>query len=202
MKEVHPLVKGERNFYKQIYKDLVKGVDLSKPLSILDYGAGTGGFASLLAEYNPKIKVTAMDSNPEVIELGKEHYKHIPNLEFIVDEKIPQKKYDLIFKNLVLHELSGKGNKKIIKSSLKKAYKSLKEEGLISILDNVKVSKEEFKPIYESNKSPKKGTFEEEYKEHNKYTLKDWVEMLEKSGFSKEHSQELPPNLFHYRGKK
>ncbi len=202
MREMHPWVKGEREVYKKKYKDLVKGLDLSKPLSILDYGSSTGGFASLLAEYNPHTKVTAVDANPEAIKLGKKDYQHLPNLEFIVAEEIPEKNYDLIFNNLVLHELSGKGDKRTIGSFLKKAYSSLNPEGLISVLDNIKISKKAFKPLYAQNKSPRRGTFEEEYEEHNRYTLKDWVNMLEKVGFYAEHQQHLPPNIFHYHGRK
>ena len=199
---MHPWVKGEREFYKKMYGSLIEGLDLSKPISVLDYGSGTGGFASLLAEYNPQIKVTAVDSNSEAVKLGKEHYQHLPNLEFIVSEKIPKQNYDLIFKNLVLHELNGKGDKKTINSFLKKAYKQLNQNGLISVLDNRKISEKEFEPIYEKNRSPKKGTFEEEYLEHNRYTMQDWKNILEKVGFGTEHHTELPPNLFHYRGRK
>ena len=202
MKKMHPWVKGEREAYKKKYDDLVKGLDLSKPISILDYGSSTGGFASLLAEYNPHTKVTAVDSNPEAIKLGKKDYQHLPNLEFIVAEEIPEKNYDLIFNNLVLHELSGKGDRRTINSFLKKAHSSLNPEGLISVLDNIKVSKKKFKPLYAKNESPKRGTFKQEYREHNKYSLKDWVNMLEKAGFYTEHHQHLPPNIFHYRGRK
>ncbi len=202
MKESHPWVKAEREFYKKMYGDLVRDLDLSKPISVLDYGAGTGGFAGFLAEYNPQIKVTAVDSNPEAVKLGREHYQHLPNLEFLVSDEIPKGNYDLIFKNLVLHELSGKGDKKTITSFLKKAHKYLKDEGLVSVLDNRKIPEEDFKQIYENNQSRRKGTFEEEYQEHNRYTMKDWQEMLEKSGFYTEKHAELPPNLFHYRGRK
>lgn len=200
--KMHPWVKGERESYKEKYSTLIKKLDLSKPLHILDYGSSTGGFASLLAEYNPNIKVTAVDSNEEAIKLGRENYKHLSNLEFIVAEEIPKQNYDLIFNNLVLHELNGKGDKKTIKSFLRKAYNSLNNGGLISVLDNRKVSEEEFKPIYEKNRSPKKGTFEEEYLEHNRYTMEDWKEILEGVGFNTEHHAELPPNLFHYKGRK
>lgn len=202
MKKVHGLIKGEREFYESQFEDLVKGIDLSKPISILDYGSGTGGFASLLAEKYPQAQITAIDSNQEIVELGKEHYKDLENLEFVVGNKIPDKKYDIIFKNLVLHELDGKGEEKEIKKSLKKAYESLNEGGLISILDNRKVSEEEFRPIYEENKNPQRGSFDEEFKEHTKYSTNDWLEMLDKIGFEKKHHKEISPNLFHYIGKK
>jgi len=202
MEKTHPWVKAEREFYKKMYGNLVKGLNLSKGISVLDYGAGTGGFASFLAEDNPQIKVIAVDSDSEAIKLGEQHYKHLSNLEFIISETIPKGNYDLIFKNLVLHELNGKGDKKIIASFLKDAYNSLNKGGLISVLDNRKVSKKDFKPIYEQNQSPKKGIFEEEYEEHNRYTMKDWKNMLEKSGFYTKKHAKLFPNLFNYRGEK
>ena len=199
---MHPWVMAEREGYLERYHELVEGLDLSKPISVLDYGAGTGGFAGLLAEYNPHIRVTAVDSNPQAIELGRDHYKHLPNLEFMVSDKIPEGKWNIIFKNLVLHELNEKGDRKTIVPSLKRAYKYLKDGGLISIFDNRQVSREEFKPVYDRNKSRRKGTFDEEYDEHNKYTMKDWGDMLKKVGFKTEKHSELHPNLFLYRGRK
>jgi ubiquinone/menaquinone biosynthesis C-methylase UbiE len=201
-KEMHPLVKAERDVYEKMFDILIKDLDLSKPIIVLDYGSSTGGFASRLAERYPHIKVIAADSNPEAIKLGIEHYSHLNNLEFCLSQKIPPGSYDLIFNNLVLHELDKKGDKKSITSFLKEAYVSIKKGGLISVLDNRKVSKEDFKKIYEQNKSPRKRSFDEEYEEHNRYSTNDWTSMLEETGFYKEYDKKLPPNLFHYRGKK
>ena len=202
MKKHNPWVKSEREFYKKMFHNLVKGLDLSKPLLVLDYGSGTGGFSSLLAEFNPNIKITAVDSNPKAINLAKKHYDHLPNLEFIVSNEIPNRNYDIIFGNLVLHELNNRGDKKTIKSFLERSYENLKEKGLISILDTHKISKKDFQKIRLENNNPYKGNLEHEYKEHNKYEIKDWIKMFKDAGFDSEHSQTHHPNFFHYRGKK
>jgi ubiquinone/menaquinone biosynthesis C-methylase UbiE len=202
--EKHPWVESERKFYEKNYKELIKNINLETAKKVLDYGSGTGGFASLLAEYNPNLKVEAVDINPEAIKLAKKHYKHLKNLEFYTTSEIPKGNYDLIFKNLVLHEIQKKGHKKGSKKAIEEiltdAYSKLKKEGQISILDNRRVSKENFKKIYNSNKDPNKGTFEEEYLEHNRFNAKDWKKMIEKVGFETKYSEEMPPNLFKYNG--
>ncbi len=202
MTKIHPWVEAERKFYEKYFGELTENLNLDADLNVLDYGSGTGSFASLLAEYNPHLKIKAIDSNPEAIKLAKEHYSHLSNLEFGVSNKVPKGNYDIIFYNLVLHELNNKGDKQIIDSFLKKSYKNLKQGGKISILDNRKISKENFKGIYNQNKNPYKGTFEEEYLEHNKFTLYDWKNMIESSGFETEYQEKLQPNLFKYLGVK
>ena len=200
----HSWVELERKFYEKNYKGLVKNLNLETAKKVLDYGSGTGGFASLLAEDNPHLKVKAVDINPEAIKLAKKHYGHLKNLEFYITSEIPKENYDLIFKNLVLHEIQKKGNKKGSKKAINQilidAHSKLKKEGQISILDNRKVYRKDFKKIYDSNKDPNKGTFEEEYLEHNRFNTKDWKKMIEKVGFETKHSEEMPPNLFKYNG--
>ncbi len=202
--EKHPWVESERKFYEKNYKGLIKNLNLKTAKKVLDYGSGTGGFASLLAEDNPHLKVKAVDISPEAIKLAKKHYGHLKNLEFYITSEIPRGNYDLIFKNLVLHEIQKKGYKKgsekAIKQILIDAHSKLKKEGQIFILDNRRISKEDFKEIYDSNKDPNKGTFEEEYLEHNRFNTEDWKKMIEKVGFETKHSEEMPPNLFKYNG--
>ena len=192
----HPWVNTERKFYERNFKKLIEKLDLTSDLNILDYGCGTGGFASLLAEHNSSLKIKAVDSNPEAIKLGKKYYSHLPNLNFEVLNYIPEGNYDLIFYNLVLHELNNSGDVKTINNFLQKAYNFLKQGGKISIFDNRKIPKKDFEKLYIRNKSPNKKNLMEEYLEHNKYTLKDWKDMVEKSGFITEYCEELAPNLF------
>ncbi len=202
MNKTHPWVEAERKFYEKYFGELTEKLNLGSNLSILDYGTGTGGFASLLAEYNPHLKIKAVDSNPEAIKLAKEYYSHLSNLEFEVLNEVPKGNYDMIFYNLVLHELNEKGEEQLIDSFLKESYKNLKQDGKISILDNRKISKKDFKKIYEQNKNPHKGTFDEEYLEHNRFTIEDWKNMIESVGFETEHQEKLQPNFFKYLGVK
>lgn len=196
----HPWVEAERKFYENKLDGLIHELDFSSCKTILDYGTGTGGFASLLAEKYPKLNVLAVDSNPQAISLAKENYSHLPNLKFKILRKIPKGRFDLIFFNLVLHELNGKEDKKIISFYLNEAYKRIKSGGKISVLDNRRVSKQNFMKVYDKNKSPNKQSFEEEYEEHNKYTMKDWKEILEKAGFKTEYRKKISPNLWIYHG--
>jgi ubiquinone/menaquinone biosynthesis C-methylase UbiE len=202
MNKAHPWVESERKFYKKYFEELTKKLNLDSNLIILDYGASTGGFSSLLAEYNPHLKIKAVDSNSEAIKLAKEHYSHLSNLKFEVLNEIPKGNYDLIFYNLVLHELNGKGDKQTINYFLKKSYKNLKKGGKIFILDTRKISKKDFKELYKNNKNPHKGTFDEEYLEHNRFTLEDWKNMIESAGFETEYQEKLQSNLFKYLGVK
>ncbi|MGV8151606.1 MAG: class I SAM-dependent methyltransferase [Candidatus Nanoarchaeia archaeon] len=196
----HPWVEAERKFYENNFDEFTKGLDFSSYKTVLDYGSGTGGYASILAEKHPHLKVIAVDSNPKAIDLAKQNYSHLSNLEFKLSEKLPEGEFDLINYHLVLHELDGKENKDAIKRYLKEAHSKLKEGGRISVLDNKKISKKDFREVYDKNKDPRKGSFEEEYEEHNRYTLDDWREMFKGAGFKTEHEQELPPNSFRYIG--
>lgn len=196
----HPWVEAERKFYENRFKELSHKLDFNSYKTVLDYGTGTGGFASLLAEKYPHLKILAVDSNSDVIKLARRHYLHIPNLKFIVSDRLPDGKFDIIFYNLILHELDGKGDKNTIKSFLEKSYNKLKEDGIISILDNRKISRTNFRKLFDKNRNPKKRSFQEEYKEHNQYTMKDWKGMLEEVGFETEYHKELQPNLFKYIG--
>lgn len=198
----HPWVDAERRFYKKYFKELTKDFNPSPRPSIIDYGTGTGGFASLLAENYPHLKIKAVDSNPEAIELARKHYSHLSNLKFKVAKEVPEGKYDWIFYNLVLHELNGTGDPKTINLHLKRAYKNLNPGGNVSILDNQKIPKTNYQKLWEKNKDPRKKSFEEEYLEHNRYTMIDWKRMLEKAGLNTERHKPIQPNLFIYRGVK
>lgn len=198
----HPWVESERRFYERKFEEVTKGLDFGSSKTVLDYGSGTGGFASVLAERYPHLKIVAVDSNPEAIALAKEHYSHLPNLEFIVSGEIPEGKFDIVNYHLVLHELDGKDNQAAIRDYLEKTRSRLNNGGRISVLDNRRISETDFRKVYAENKDPRRGSFEEEYAEHNRYTSEDWKQMFEGAGFKTEHEYELPPNLFRYVGVK
>lgn len=195
----HPWVKAERDFYEDKYDELVNGLDLSSVKTVLDLGSGTGGFASRLAEAYPNLQVLAIDSNPEAVNLAKEHYRHVPNLRFEVGSSIPEGQYDLIFKNLFLHEAAE--DEYGIKQLLKDSHDSLNEGGLVSILETRKVPKEEYHKLYEQKKHPQRE-FEEDHAVHNKYSTDDWIKMCEEVGYTTTNSKELAPNYIRYVGQK
>ncbi len=78
-----------------------------KPKNCLLLGLGAGGFAKLVAEKWPGIKITGVEIDPLVIEVGKKYFKldQIPNLIIEVMDVFKKKfaiNYDLILVDLYL----------------------------------------------------------------------------------------------------
>ena len=70
---------------------------------ILDIGSGSGCIAISLAKHSPKVKVTALDTSKDAIELSQRNAKENDvNIEFIVADILSyksDKKYDIIVSN-------------------------------------------------------------------------------------------------------
>ena len=70
---------------------------------ILDIGSGSGCIAISLAKHSPKVKVTALDTSKDAIELSQRNAKENDvNIEFIVSDILSyksDKKYDIIVSN-------------------------------------------------------------------------------------------------------
>lgn len=78
---------------------------------VLDLGCGTGYLASVLAELvGPGGKVTAVDPDSERIQVAREQYGSISNLEFLKGngEEFPDGPYDIVFANLAMHWIKDK----------------------------------------------------------------------------------------------
>ena len=71
--------------------------------TILDIGSGSGCIAISLAKHSPKVKVTALDTSKDAIELSQRNAKENDvNIEFIVADILSyksDKKYDIIVSN-------------------------------------------------------------------------------------------------------
>lgn len=83
----------------QILESIVKTINLPKDASVLEIGVGSCKFSAALSIMG--YRVTAMDSNPEMLEQGKRNFPNI-NIEYVVD-KLPdlkseasKRKYDLV----------------------------------------------------------------------------------------------------------
>ncbi len=202
MSKFHSWATSERKFYERTFDEFIEGLNLDSNLNVLDYGTGTGGFASMLAETHPRLKIKAVDLNANAIALAKENYAYLPNLKFGVANKITEGEYDLIFYNFVLHELEGEGDIETIEEFIKSAYKNLKKDGRIFVLETRKVPKKEFKEVHEKNNNPHKGTFNKEYMEHNRFTSETWIKMFEGVGFETLVAQDIEPNFIKYIGVK
>lgn len=89
----------------QTLEPLIKTINLPKDASILEIGCGSCKWSASYAIMG--YKVTAMDSNPEMLEQGKRNFPNI-NIEYIVDElpnlksEASKQKYDLVTNEGVL----------------------------------------------------------------------------------------------------
>ena len=146
----------------------------------LDFGCGFGTFPKILAEKYPDVKVYGIDLDKERIEIGKRRYG-LSNLFLLHSTKIIGR-YDSITVMLTLHEIPD------IKKALDDLYRHLNDNGRIMIHDFRKTSKAKYRERYEKRKSKYKESyvnrvFEEEYHKHNRWTLKEFKQKCEKSGF-------------------
>lgn len=139
----------------------------------MDFGCGLGIFTKILAEKFPKISFAGIDIDKARIKTAKQRYKK-KNLKFKCSKKITGK-YDSASSIFVLHEIKN-ANK-----SLREIYKSLNKNGKLLIYDFKTASKKDFRILYK--KGTFDGSFEEEFKEHNRWTLKEFEEMCKKAGF-------------------
>jgi ubiquinone/menaquinone biosynthesis C-methylase UbiE len=147
----------------------------SKSSKHLDFGCGYGSFAYLLACEHPKMQVVGIDTDKAKILAGKKRYK-ISNLKLVCPSRI-RGKFDSISCLFVLHEISN--------LHLKHFYNHLTQKGKIFVLDFRRVSKEKFRKLFYEPKAKlfKLKSFEEEYRCHTKWNVRQFEKMFEEAGF-------------------
>ena len=156
------------------YEDSLKFKEnISNSKNHLDFGCGFGTFPKILAEKYPGVKVFGIDLDKEKIEIGKRRYR-LPNL-FLLHSTEMIGRYDSITALLTLHEIPD------VKIALDGLYRHLNGDGRIMIHEFRKTSKAEYRERFE--KGPPNRDFKEEYQKHNRWTLKEFGQMCEKSGF-------------------
>ncbi len=177
------LIKERHNIKRHFEIPKIYEKYISKSKRHLDFGCGFGCESYLIASSYPEIEVIGIDRRREDLMIGKKRYT-APNLTLLVSNKI-KGKFDTISCFNVLHTIVGDLN-----YYLKEFYSHLKPHGRIIIRDMRKVSKERFmKYFYKprikeiKTKAYKLDSFEEEYNKHNKWTIKQFVSMIEKAGF-------------------
>lgn len=83
----------------QVLEPLIKTINLPRDAIILEIGCGSGKWSASLSIMG--YKVTAIDSNPGMIEQSRRNFPNI-NIEYVVDElpvlksEASKKKYDLV----------------------------------------------------------------------------------------------------------
>jgi ubiquinone/menaquinone biosynthesis C-methylase UbiE len=182
--------------WKKLAPTLIKEFNLNKILNkdqiLVDFACGQGVFTNILAKNFQKINFIGYDIDKKELEKGKEWYKR-KNLKF--DINFPQN-YDIILSTFGLHEV------KKLELELERIYTNISMGGKIFIYDFRKNSKKKFRELYKNNPDPRKGSFEEEYKEHNKWDLEQFEKIMEKTGFRTLKIKPHKDNFLFYVGEK
>lgn len=139
----------------------------------------------LLSKDFPQLIVVGVDKDKNAINEGKKRYK-ADNFNLSASKNI-KGNFDSISCFNVLHHIEN------VEEYLNKLYSILNPKGRIIIIDFRKVSKEKFKKEYynlriaelknSKNKTFNLESFEEEYRRHNRWNMKEFVSMLENTGF-------------------
>lgn len=142
-------------------------IPLNREMTALEYGAGTG-ITSFLLKDNLK-EITLMDSSSEMIRVIKEkikssNAKNLKTLNFNLEtEEYNDRKFDLIFTQMVLHHIND------IERIIKTFHRLLKPNGHLVIAD-----------LYEED-----GSFHGDgFTGHNGFNIGSLSDLLSKNRFS------------------
>lgn len=160
--------------------------------TILDIGAGTGLFSSLLLEKYPNAKLTLIDLSENMLEQAKDRLKGIEDIEYIVADYTKhefEKTYDMIISSLSIHHLTEEEKRELYK----KVFTLLNEGGIFVNADQVLGQTEFIESLYKNDWSQKIETsglsrqqLDEAYertKLDKMSTLADQLKWMNESGF-------------------
>ncbi|GAB6989237.1 class I SAM-dependent methyltransferase [Paenibacillus pini] len=123
--------------FNDFYQTSVSLADTSvKRPNILDLGAGTGLFSSLLLEKYPEAEITLIDLSSKMLEVAESRLARYSNVNYVLDDYtnyIALDKYDLIVSALSIHHLSDSDKMKLYKNTLL----NLKANGVFINADQV-----------------------------------------------------------------
>lgn len=160
--------------------------------SILDVGAGTGLFSSLLLNKFPEANITLIDISEKMIEIAKKRFSHCSNINYIIDDYTSYKfesKFDIIVSSLSIHHLTHMEKKNLYQL----IYKQLNDDGIFVNADQVLGETSFLETLYKNDwkrKVENSGLSEEEI--HSAYertkldkmsTLAEQIVWLKESGF-------------------
>lgn len=160
--------------------------------TVLDVGAGTGLFSSLILDKYPEANITLIDLSEKMMEEAKKRFVHSPNIKYVVSDYTNyefEHKFDFVISSLSIHHLTDAEKRNMYKrinnllkdggvflnadqvlgetEFLEKLYRSDWE----SKVDNSGLTKEEIDAAYERTKLDKMST------------LNDQLIWLKESGF-------------------
>lgn len=163
-------------------------------INVLDLGAGTGLFSSLVAQLYPYAEFILYDLSDKMLEQAKRRFSNSDvNVDYVIkdysNEPI-ENKFDLIISALSIHHLSD-GEKETLFS---RVFSSLKANGIFINADQVLGETPYAKKFYKTTwmkQVQEKGIVQqtldaafERMKEDKMSTLSDQLSWLQKAGFS------------------
>jgi tRNA (cmo5U34)-methyltransferase len=104
--------------------------------NILDLGAGTGLFSSLLLQKYPEAKITLIDISEKMLEIAESRLKGFANVNYVLDDYtnfISDEKFDIIISALSIHHLSDSDKLELYKNT----YSNLQRNGVFINADQV-----------------------------------------------------------------
>ncbi|WP_028594324.1 class I SAM-dependent methyltransferase [Paenibacillus assamensis] len=104
--------------------------------NLLDLGAGTGLFSSLMMQKYPDANLTLIDLSEKMLEIAKLRFKGSTSVTYIVDDYtnfISPEKYDIIISGLSIHHLTDADKQTLYKNT----YSHLKPGGIFINADQV-----------------------------------------------------------------
>lgn len=87
--------------------DLLGGIPLEMPKTVVDLGCGTGNVTRIIQERWPSAKVVGLDSSTEMLGKAREADSKIQWQQKAIDDWQPKQKLDVIYSNASLHWLGG-----------------------------------------------------------------------------------------------
>ncbi len=163
-------------------------------LNVLDLGAGTGLFSSLVAQLYPYAEFTLYDLSDKMLEQAKKRFSDIRvNVEYVIKDysiDLIERKFDLIISALSIHHLTDAEKETLFS----RVFSSLNSNGLFINADQVRGETPYEEEIYKSTwlkQIQEKGIAQqtldaafERMKEDKMSTLSDQLSWLKKAGFS------------------
>ena len=150
-----------------IVNEIIKLIPLSKKMTALEYGAGTGIGSFLLKDYLKRI--TLMDNSSEMVKIIEEKIRslkvnNLRALNFNLETHVyREEKFDLIFTQMVLHHVND------IEKIISRFHTLLNPQGHLAIAD-----------LYEED-----GSFHGEgFTGHKGFNIESLSGVLRENGFS------------------
>jgi cyclopropane fatty-acyl-phospholipid synthase-like methyltransferase len=116
---------------KSISEFIVKNINLSKNMEIMDFGAGTGLLSYFVAPYVAKI--VALDNSPSMLKKFKEKRDEFACATEVLEEDLheiyPERKFDGIVSSMTMHHIED------IDTLLFGFYQALHRDGFIALAD-------------------------------------------------------------------